>query len=188
MRNRAAVTKPHLVFALLVLAVFVWGFIEATGFAAQGRELPLLVSSVGTVLSVLLLVSYVRRMKRTASADAVTSGDVREALLGSRLSGGDAVADSADIMQQVEDEEDEEIPPRRVAIVSAWILGYLVGIYVLGFLLASTIFVIMCLRVEAKAGWIRAVLSGVAVFLFVDTFNYLLGIRTPESVLDLWIF
>lgn len=83
---------------------------------------------------------------------------------------------------------DSSVAQRRTLNIFAWIFGFLVSIWLLGFSLSVPIFVFLYLKVRSREGWILSLLlTGAAWLLFWRLFDRLLHLPFPEGQLFAWL-
>jgi len=73
---------------------------------------------------------------------------------------------------------------RRGGRFVAWILGYYVGIWLIGFKLATVLYFILFLKMEGHAAWRNIVLLSMIMFIFLIIFEILLGLYWPDNLLQ----
>lgn len=79
---------------------------------------------------------------------------------------------------------DNAIVRRRTITIFFWIVGFLIGIWLLGFSLSIPLFVFLYLRVYSKEGWaLSLILASAAWLLFFGLFDRLLHLPFPEGIL-----
>lgn len=91
-----------------------------------------------------------------------------------------------------DEEQDEEVDPRtqrvRAFTISTWIVALYITIYILGFLPATFLFLLVYFRFEAKLSWGKSVLFTLLVWLFiVILFDIVLNTPFYTGVLDIVI-
>jgi hypothetical protein len=76
---------------------------------------------------------------------------------------------------------------RRSAVAGAWIVGFFVGILLLGFSIAVPLFVFLYLKLEGKESWLLSlVFAAVAWGFFYGLFDRLLHLPFPQGWLLEW--
>jgi hypothetical protein len=65
-----------------------------------------------------------------------------------------------------------------------WILGYYVGIWLIGFKLATVLFLILFLRMEGHVAWKNSFFLSMIMFMFLIVFEILLGLYWPDNLLQ----
>lgn len=100
------------------------------------------------------------------------------------LRGAEDRAGSQAMDIELSDAPDPGLALRRTAGIFAWILGFFLGIVLLGFPLAIPLFVLAYLRGQGKESWpLSVALAGVAWLAFNALFVRLLHLPFPEGVL-----
>ena len=99
-----------------------------------------------------------------------------------------AVLTMVETIRSVPD-DDEVLPPaerrRTVALFLAATAGYVLLLPWLGQYLASTVFVVLVLKILGVRSWLRAVVFGTAVAVLVSAFFIeLLGVRMPGGLIE----
>ncbi|WP_158738036.1 tripartite tricarboxylate transporter TctB family protein [Alteribacillus sp. YIM 98480] len=104
---------------------------------------------------------------------------------GSILSGFYLFSEIIKRFKQKEKGEKVRVPIIRPCIYIAWVIGYILLIYLIGLLLASTIFLIAFLVVESKFAIFKALYStGIAVGVII-VLSTLLNISWPQSLIGI---
>lgn len=89
-------------------------------------------------------------------------------------------------------EEVEEISPeetrRRTWVISAWVVGFFLSIWLLGFVWSSVVATFLYLKLGAREGLlISMVLTAVAYLFFGGIFDWLLHLPFPPGDLFVWL-
>ncbi|MBU8596124.1 hypothetical protein CHH78_06370 [Shouchella clausii] len=86
----------------------------------------------------------------------------------------------------------ENAPSSRVAVsivrplrYIAWLLGYIAFIYLVGMLIATSLFLVAFLMVESKMPFIKTALSVAIVLIGISAASSLLGVYWPTNLLGL---
>jgi hypothetical protein len=207
-------TKMRFGFNLALILLFAYTTYEAWGFQRLARYLPLSISILALlVMLVGLLLDIVayRRQGFVAGDDvpvtaALAGSEIKEHKLQAGKTGGDELADDATsgITVTAVDEAGEPVdpadvpidtsrmgaiePPRvillRSAVVLAWILGYIVGIAVIGIVAASAIYLPAYLILQAKTGWKVPVIGTVAILAMMWAMREGLNLEWPDYMLE----
>jgi hypothetical protein len=77
---------------------------------------------------------------------------------------------------------------RRTLSISAWIVGFFLAIWLLGFTITSAVGTFLYLKFGAREKWlISVVLTVVAWAFFYGAFDYMLHLPFPEGELFYWL-
>lgn len=103
----------------------------------------------------------------------------------SRQRGGAEQAPPAQIMDITIDQSiPKEVVTRRTASALAWIFGLVLAVWLVGFLIATPLFVFFYLRYEARAKVFVAALVAALTLLFVwGLFDQILHTAWPDAVI-----
>ena len=152
--------RSHLVFDAVVVAMGLFAVSTAAGFPGVGRFFPLSIAILMTVLAAIQLVVHLfaYRAARRQPAGAEASGD-------------------------------DEIPTAgRLLVVVGWLSLYVALIALIGMLPASLAFVFLALRREARLHVAWAALGASLMTALLYALTHIMGVRSPPSLFDLWIF
>ena len=150
--------SPRVAFAAALAAIFVWVVLDAlVGYGQRSSRaalFPLVIGVPALGLSVLAMVGELRQTR---------SG-------GTQPDGGPAVPLTAGGAS-------EEVLRRRTIVILAWIVGFYLGIWLLGFMLTAPLATFLYIRVAGKEAW-RIALGGGAIswVFFNGVFQCLLSI------------
>lgn len=99
-----------------------------------------------------------------------------------------AVRRKAAIRPAPEPGENLPLAQRRTVRTIGWLAGFLLAIWLLGFILAAPVMTLLYLKAEAKEKWLPAlVLSGVSWLFFYGLFDYLIHLPFPPGALLDWL-
>lgn len=155
-----------------LLVLFAWAFLAASDWSFKAALFPRIVSAFGLTLSLLQLVTILRR-GRGRSADA---------------SGSSAAPPAPDAV----DEAAEASPDYAFATAGArawsrslaWVTGFFVSLYFLGIFVTAPLFAISYLRVSAGSSWRLSIVYGVvAGSVLYLALNSVLSIPAPTGAL-----
>lgn len=156
--------------ALVVVILALMG-LEARGFQALARYFPLTAASLGVVIGLGSLAQDVVRWR---------SGAERQT---------DLLSTTAVIPEAGEASEDEPLPFAQTVKISAyymaWIIAYVVAIWLIGLIASSAVFLLLFLRLEARLSYTRTVICAVAVVLFLYYFGGFMDLHWPDSIVGL---
>jgi hypothetical protein len=102
-----------------------------------------------------------------------------------RQSAGPEQAPPAQIMDiSIDQSIPKEVVARRTAVALAWIFSLVLAIWLVGFLIATPLFVFFYLRYEARATYPMAVLVAAVTLLFIwGLFDQILHTAWPDAVI-----
>ena len=89
-------------------------------------------------------------------------------------------------------EEVEEISPaetrRRTLAIGAWVVGFFLSIWLIGFVWSSLVATFLYLKLGAREGWlISVILTAVAYLFFAGIFDMMLHLPFPPGDLFVWL-
>ena len=151
-------------FSLFLIAWFAYGVWEARSYAFLAKIFPLYVS---LVLLVVAVISIVLEVRRTADR----AGNLQDA------SGASDLAVKWDIPMSM--------VWQRFGFYLATILGLYLLIYLVGYPLAITLFILLFYRLVAGAGWVTAVVAALAGFGFLALASSVMGMDWPQGLIRL---
>ena len=156
--------RPQVIFSLGVFIFFVVFVYQAREWRLQARLYPWV---IGIPMLVLALVQLVADLKGETKSKP---------------------SDSAPVDFQFGQVMDSTVACRRTINIFSWILGFLVGIWLLGFSLAIPAMVFLYLKVQSGEKWILSLLlTGAAWVFFWGLFDWLLRLPFPEAQLFVWL-
>ncbi len=151
-----------------VLVLFAWMFLVAMDFARMARYFPLSISAAATVLAAINLAVDLRRVRTRGTAlDEAASQESRS------LESGTTSTDEA--ARQF----------RATLRYLTWILGYVAAVAIAGMLVATAVFLIAFLLVEAKTRWWLALVGSAAALGVLIAVSSVLNLRWPPNLLGL---
>lgn len=155
---------PSFWLSLFFLAVIAVGVITATQWRWDTRLFPWVVGIPALALTLWQLVSDLR-----GSGAAVDSEEA---------------APRAFVDVPVDQTIPETVRHERTLKAMAWILGFVAGLWLLGFLIAIPLFVFFYLKWEARAAMPMAILLALATELFIwGVFDAIMHMAWPEAAL-----
>jgi hypothetical protein len=144
--------RRSFVFAVLILLLCLFFIVMSFSYEYTSRLIPLLVGSSTLVLVLAVLIHEIHPVPILKRLIIDWTKDLRgqESLFKKR----------------------DKIPLRKLLIMICWILGFFLLIFLLGFHISIALFTFVFLKIEGKAGWIRAsVVAGItwaAVFVIFE--------------------
>jgi hypothetical protein len=156
--------KPQTFFNLLVLvffAIFVW---QAKEWRIQARLFPWV---IGVPMLVLAAIHFVMDLR----------GQAR------KIAPGDTPVD----FQFAKDIDPVSARWRTINMFS-WIVGFLAGIWLIGFTVTIPVVVFLYLKVQSREPWaLSLVLTGIAFLVFWGLFDQMLHLPLPEGKIFTWL-
>ena len=156
--------RPQVIFSLIVFIFLVYFVYEAREWRLQARLYPWV---IGIPMVVLALVQIFLDLKGVTKSKP---------------------SDGAPMDFQFGQAMDSTVARRRTVNIFSWILGFLVGIWLLGFSVAIPAMVFLYLKFQSGEKWLLSIiLTSAAWFLFWGLFDWLLRLPFPEAQLFLWL-
>lgn len=157
---------PRLAFSGLLVLLFVFLTWEAVDFPARARYMPLTFGILGGVLSLVDMVTTTVRARRVGRSEA-------------RLH-----RESASRKRDTPREAPPELESKASALpYVAWVLAYLVFLWVGGAYGGSIIWLASFLRIENKSRWQFVLAACTAAGVLIWAMQMFLGLRWPNSLL-----
>lgn len=152
------------IFAALFVVFFAYGVYEAREFPRLAKIFPFWISLGALVLAVIQLAIELRKYL---------------------LQVEDVEADFVDLAP------DRSMPPqvvfKRALGYLLWFVGLYLGIWLFGFVIAMTAFLVLFLRFDARLSWGKTIELGVGGFLFVVAISWVMALYWPEGLIAQWI-
>ncbi|TAJ91933.1 hypothetical protein EPO44_14385 [bacterium] len=156
--------RSQAIFSLIVLIFFALFVYEAREWRLQARLYPWV---IGIPMLVLALVQVFLDLKGETKSKP---------------------ADGAPVDFQFGQSMDSSVARRRTLNIFSWIIGFLIGVWLLGFSVAIPAMVFLYLKLQSNEKWLLSlVLTGAAWFLFWGLFDWLLRLPFPEAQLFVWL-
>jgi hypothetical protein len=173
-------------FSVVLLLLFAYTAYEAVSFAPLARYLPFTASLVAIAMmsfSILVDIGTFRREGRVAIADVFATSSMAVA-----IKQEDAKEDAAEGRGDGVDESFRGPKTEREAIfgsfyVMSWIIGYFVGIAIVGLTVATLLYLGLYLAREAKASWKLNVIGNTAVLVGLNILREALNLQWPPYLL-----
>lgn len=148
------------IFLAVVLVLFAWAAYEALNFPTQAQTFPRSVALVAVAIVLLEMVAFFFTARGDSSS--VDTGAEEDAV----------PADS--------------IRARFSGILPylLWIGAFYVGIYLIGMVAASGIFMLLFLLLPGKMKWYYALLAAILTVIFLITMEDVMSLRWPRSIID----
>lgn len=171
----SAIVRPgDLVISLLLLGVFVLGYVYAQEWPFRAKLFPQMVCAAGAGLAVLKLAGFAAQALRGRRATPV--------MVSSAVVTGDP--------DNEEEEEDHSLEyifgtagRRAWAAALGWILAFFLSLWFLGVFVTVPLFALVYLRIAGNAGWLgAAIYAGVAGGVVWFVFGYVLAVPMPIGI------
>jgi hypothetical protein len=189
-------SKMRFGFVIFLIMLFSYAAYQAWSFQRLARFLPLTVSLLALVVMLIGLwidiVAY-RRTGMVAGSDvpataSLAGGELKEIALEHKAKGGDVDLEELGL-EELEDERIGAIEPpikvlQRAGVVFGWMMGYIVGIAVIGLMASTTLYLIGYLRFQAKASWKIQFIGTAAILLGLTAMRILLNLEWPDYLLE----
>lgn len=156
--------RPQTIFSLVVLIFFVVFVYQAREWRLQARLYPWAIGIPMLILAaVQLFFDLTGREKIKEKSDAPVDFQFGQAM-------------------------DSAVARRRTLTIFSWIIGFFIGIWLLGFPVAIPVMVFFYLKVQSgEKWWLSLVLTGAAWFVFWGLFDRLLRLPFPDGQLLIWL-
>lgn len=156
--------KPPVIFSLVVFIFFAVFVYQAREWRLQARLYPWAIGIPMLVLAVVqLFLDLTGKSKSKKESDAPVDFQFGQAM-------------------------DSAVARRRTLNIFSWIVGFFIGIWLLGFSLAILVMVFLYLKVQSgEKWWLSLLLTGAAWSLFWGLFDWLLRLPFPEAQLAVWL-
>ena len=157
-------TKTKLSFSFngFLLLIFCYAIYTSLGFLNLAKPYPLTISIIGVVLTLVNAVRLIPKILRENRGDYVAA----------------------------EENEYEIAVTHEFKIASLnflWFLGYLVGIFLIGFYIATVIFITVFLKKKTDFSWFNVVLSLVITIAGLLIFDFIMRIDFPLGLLFVYL-
>ncbi len=159
-------TAMRFSFSTLLIIIFTWALIEASGFPSQARIFPFVVGSAGLTLALLTLAIDFRRFRVQGSA---VGGDAPSTASTSAYEPGSPIG----------------YVFARAGKYLLWMLGYLLLMFTIGLVAAAAVFVTAFLFFEAKVKLRYLWIAPIAVVGLLLTLANAVNLFWPRSLMTL---
>ena len=154
--------REQLIFMVLVGALFAYVAIASQGFVRTARVFPQVIGTAMLILTVVEIVSYWRAVRREAREGEGPRGPVEEP--------GPSVAEGL----------------RQTWPYILWIIAYFVLIYLVGFVVASAVFVALSVWLIGRLEWYWAFGSTVVLIAGLLIMAQALSLEWPTGIWFAW--
>jgi hypothetical protein len=106
-----------------------------------------------------------------------------------QLISGRADADEGDTVDlEFASDVPPEIASRRALAGFSWIIGFILGVYLVGFPLTVPLFIFAYLKFQSSVGWLYSVLSTALTWaIFYGLFQRLVHLQFEQGALQAWL-
>lgn len=186
-------SKMRFGFVTFLVLLFTYTTWQSFSFDSLARFLPLSVSVLALITMLFGLYVDVRTYRRTgmvAGADVPTTASLAGAEAKEIALEEDAEGHEVDLEAMgLDDERMGEIEPpfevlKRAGVVFGWMMGYIVGIAIVGLMVATAIYLAGYLRLQAKVGWKLQIIGPIAILIGLTTMRILLNLEWPDYLLE----
>lgn len=152
----------RLVYCIFLLAVAGYAIYQASGWTFKTALFPLAVS---IPLLALLTIQLVQIIFGKAEGDSGAALDVEF---------------SSDVPP--------EVARRRVIGIFAWIVGFIVSVYLIGFPLTVPLFIFNYLKFQSGVGWLPTIVATAVTWgCFHGLFEWLVHIQFEDGAIQTWL-
>ncbi|MET3699861.1 tripartite tricarboxylate transporter TctB family protein [Bacillus oleivorans] len=158
MKNSLRDVHYSLIFSVFLFLLFSYGALESSSFSKLAKFFPLYIAIAGVVLTLILVIVNIVKVVKEKEKKADQSGDQTGEKEGSNLK------------------------------YMLWIIGYVFLIWLIGFLAATTLFLILFLHIESKFKTLYIALSLVLTHGVIFVFSNAINLYWPAGIFPLWPF
>ena len=164
-KETAPVSIWELIFSCSVIALMAWAVWEARDWGFRPSLFPWTIGFPGLCLGIVQLFLDLRRFLK--------------AKVGARR---------AMPLPHRPPEEAAALAVKRTATISAWIVGYFLAIWLLGFSLAIPLTTLLYLKMAGRERWLTTIVATVLAWaVFYALFDYALHIPFPKGLVLDWL-
>jgi hypothetical protein len=156
--------RPAAIFSFCALIFFIVFVYQAQEWRLQARLYPYAIGIPMIILAIIQVVLDLRGVQRKQASDA------------------------APVDFQFTQNVDPEVARKRTINIFAWILGFFVGIYLLGFPITIPLMVFTYLKFQSSEKWVLSIILTLAAWLvFYGLFVKLLVLPFPDGKIFTWM-
>ncbi|TCT21709.1 tripartite tricarboxylate transporter TctB family protein [Melghiribacillus thermohalophilus] len=152
-----AKAKYSIYFSIFLLVIFTYAVIDALTFAKLARFFPLYIAAIAVFFALMDLILNIYRYLKLRKSE----------------------------QREQEDQEDTEEFTGTVRYM-IWIIGYVTGIYILGFMITTTLFLVLFLLFETKFGIIKTSVSTAITIGIILLFGNMMNLYWPKGLLNIF--
>jgi hypothetical protein len=172
-----AIDKRNLYFSLFLLFIFMYMLWESLTFSAQARHFPIFIAVTGIVLVFLNILFILIKKRKTERISNIETIDILENE--SNLSG--------DL-----DQENVEIGSlfelKKTVYYGSWITGYIILIYLISFIPATILFLLLFLKNVTKFTWIKTIIGIIGTIIVLLLLDNVLDLAFPKGIFNILNF
>jgi Tripartite tricarboxylate transporter TctB family len=156
--------RPAAIFSFCALIFFIVFVYQAQDWRLQARLYPYAIGIPMVILAIIQVILDLRGVR------------------------GKQPADGAPVDFQFSTNVDPALARRRTLNIFAWILGFFVGIVLLGFTITIPLLVFSYLKFQSGESWLLSIILSVcACLIFYGLFIRLLHLPFPEGLILTWL-
>lgn len=156
--------RRKLAFELLVLFLVLFFIVASFSYDRRAKLMPLLVGFSTLVLVLVLLVNRIHPVSIIGKIDVDWTENLR--------------------LQELSQEREKEVGPKRFLLIVLWIFGFFLSILLFGFYISIALFTFAFLRFQGKVSHTKALLAAVLTWAAVlAIFEWAMGFGLFEGLL-----
>jgi hypothetical protein len=156
--------RPQAIFSFVFVIFFIVFVYEAEGWRLQARLYPWAIGIPMLILAIIQVILDLKGVERKQKDDA------------------------APMDFQFTQEIDPALARKRTLNMFGWLVGFFIGIWLLGFNITIPLMVFGYLKIQSgEKWWLSLTLTAVAWFSFWGLFVWLLNLPFPDGVIISWI-
>ena len=154
--------KPRSLFSLLLMAVAAYAVISARHWSFKAALFPLAIAIPLFVLAGTQLIL--------------------------ELFGGQEITSGPTVELEFSSEVDPAVARKRIAAILAWIAGFILLVFLVGFPIAVPVFIFSFLGLQSRVGWrLSFALTAIAWGIFYFLFQWLLNVQFEAGAIQTWM-
>lgn len=104
------------------------------------------------------------------------------------LFGGQEITSGPTVELEFSSDVDPAVARKRVAAILAWIAGFILLVFLVGFPIAVPVFIFSFLSLQSRVGWrLSLALTAIAWAIFYFLFQWLLNVQFEAGAIQSWI-
>jgi hypothetical protein len=156
--------RPAAIFSFCALIFFIVFVYQAQEWRLQARLYPYAIGIPMVILAIIQLILDLKGVRAKQTSDG------------------------APVDFQFSSDVDPAVARRRTLNIFAWILGFFVGIVVLGFTITIPVLVFSYLKFQSGESWTLSIILSICAWLiFYGLFVRLLNLPFPEGLIFTWL-
>jgi hypothetical protein len=173
-----AIDKRNLYFSTFLLFIFTYMLWESLSFSAQARHFPILIAVTGIVLvflNILFILIKKRKTERLSNIETIDSLEKE-----SNLSG--------DLDQENVVEIESLFEIKKAVYYGSWIIGYILLVYLISFIPATILFLLLFLKNVTKFTWIKTIIGIIGTIIVLLLLDNVLDLAFPKGTFNILNF